>query len=267
MPATWSNFSANRSRISRARSAAHNAYTSSRNAKMTSPSCNCSFTGARASCTAKQNRIGMRGSPCSPPSHCRITPRVPSSSCQWYVWTVENRHPWTPEHVVTSTNAVNRKNGGAGVEISHRSYWMLHAICACPGRHCELIWCAHLLNSEMHCRDKHFATRRRNTVPIPRTPPSGFRTAVMVANVKNWVTSRDRSTHVWVSCVKFFFLKYSIAYRQYFSCNTSCSWVRFRILGRTHTWEIMIVEKMTKKQYRNINVNPSFLNSLLIIEK
>ena len=67
----------------------------------------------------------------------------------------------TPEHVVISTN-VNRKHGGAGVEIGHRSDCMPHAICACPGRHCELKWCTHLFN----LRDVLSGQTLRHTVPV-----------------------------------------------------------------------------------------------------
>ena len=150
--------------MSYARSGAHKAYTSSRKAKMTSPSCNCSFTSARASCTAKQNKKLHQGvalfSTLALSDHTprpilvlpMVRGRLRTDTPDERQQTTEGLHfeqlaqHGTPEHVVIGTNAVIRKNGGAGVEIGHRSDCMPHAICACTGRHGELKWRTHLLN-------------------------------------------------------------------------------------------------------------------------
>ena len=51
---------------------------------MTSPGWSCAWTACRAGSWPKENRAGMRGSPCSPPSACVMVCWLPFASCQTY---------------------------------------------------------------------------------------------------------------------------------------------------------------------------------------
>ena len=70
--------------ITFARSGPHTTYISSRKPNTSSSSCNCALIWTNASCQPKANNDGINGSPCSPPSLCKIFRFTPSASSHIY---------------------------------------------------------------------------------------------------------------------------------------------------------------------------------------